>query len=380
MNVVTVLTGLFFLSSCTCIAFDAGIAASTQAVCSLAPYLTPPFPTLPSEKLLGGATATNNQVLDKHSTAADVVRHLRTHQSLAPFVGRNGVAVVTGGSSGIGRHTVETLAKMDMKVVLCARDTNAARITLNEICQASPYINRSNVRIQPLDLADLNSVESAAKEILANEGKIDVICNNAGVNALEWVGQTAQKFEIHMGVNHIGHFHLTRLLLPYLNSGGRIVTVASSAHASVKKLNVDDLDLTSQRYSPWTGYVQSKLANILFAKGLQEKVREDDREDILSLCLHPGIVKTNLWRHSDHSLVQSIGETMICKSVEQGAATEVFCCIAETNHFRGGDYVVDCQLSAPHIIGMDKTLRRKLWGKTEEMIRKAGFELPENLV
>jgi len=373
---------LLLLLSNNAVAFDSGLATNLQAIKTLAPYLVPPDPLPPSERLLQGKD--QQQGLDKYSTASDVVRRLRSRQSMAPFVGPHGVAVVTGGSSGIGRKAVETLASAsaDMRVVLCARDTNAARQTLNEIRQTNPHVRLSNIRIQALDLADLNSVESAANEIIATEGKIDVICNNAGLISVG--GTTAQNFEIHMGINHIGHFHLTRMLLPIMNKGGRVVTVASSAHASGKRFNVDDLNFTQRasRYSPWTGYVWSKLANILFAKALQDKVNDAGREDILSLSLHPGIVRTNLWRHSDHLLVQSVRDTLMCsKSIDQGAATEVFCCIANAGHFRGGDYVVDCQISSPNINGIeeDKNLRAKIWQKTEELIRNAGFDLPEEL-
>jgi NAD(P)-dependent dehydrogenase (short-subunit alcohol dehydrogenase family) len=356
-------------------AFDSGLATKTvpDAARTLAPHLIPSDPT--------GSSG----LLDKYSTSLDVVRHLRSRKSgMAPFVGPQGVAVVTGGTSGIGRQTVETLASAgaDMRVVLCARNTNEARLTLNEISQINPLFNRQNIRIQPLDLADLNSVQSAVDEIIATEGNIDVLCNNAGVIALG--GTTAQNFEIHIGINHIGHFYLTRLLLPHINKGGRVVTVASSAHSAVRKFSVDDLNFTegTSRYSPWTGYVWSKLSNILFAKALQDKVIEHGREDILSLSLHPGIVKsTNLWRHSDYLLVQSVRDTLLGKSVEQGAATEVFCCTANSRYFKGGDYVVDCQLATPHVFGVDenKILRKKVWLNTEELIKNAGFELPEEL-
>jgi len=356
-------------------AFDSGLLATKTVpdARTLAPHLIPSDPT--------GFSG----LLDKYSTSLDVVRHLRSRKSgMAPFVGPQGVAVVTGGTSGIGRQTVETLASAgsDMRVVLCARNTNEARLTLNEISQINPLFNRQNIRIQPLDLADLNSVQSAADEIMATEGNVDVLCNNAGVIALG--GTTAQNFEIHIGINHIGHFYLTRLLLPHINKGGRVVTVASSAHSAVRKFSVDDLNFTegTSRYSPWTGYVWSKLSNILFAKALQDKVIEHGREDILSLSLHPGIVKsTNLWRHSDHLLVQSVRDTLLGKSVEQGAATEVFCCTANSRYFEGGDYVVDCHPATPHVFGVDenKILRKKVWVNTEELIKKAGFELPEEL-
>lgn len=323
--------------------------------------------------------------LDKFSTSLDVVKHLRSRKSaLSPFVGPQGVALVTGGTSGIGRQTVETLASssVDMRVILCARNADSARETLDEICHINPQFNRKNVRIQPLDLADLSSVRAAVDEIVATERSIDVLCNNAGVIALG--GTTAQNFEVHMGINHIGHFYLTRWLLPHINKGGRVVTVASSAHSAVRKFCVDDLNFTqgTSRYSPWSGYTSSKLANILFAKALQDKVIEHGRNDILSLSLHPGIVKTtNLWRQSDYLLVQSVRDTLLGKSVEQGAATEVFCCIANAKYFFGGDYVVDCHVSTPHVFGVDedKIVRKKLWVNTEELISKAGFELPEKL-
>ena len=138
--------------------------------------------------------------------------------------------------------TVETLALTGMKVVLCCRNVQDGERVVNGL---TTEYGRSNVRVQVLDLADLDSVESCVNSIVEKEGTVDLLLNNAGIMALPQRETTAQNFEKQLGVNHIGHFFLTRKLLPHMNTnGGRIINVASTAHT------MGDLQLSNLNFDP----------------------------------------------------------------------------------------------------------------------------------
>lgn len=342
------------------------------------------FPVYSLQTLSPSTTLYSIQNLDKKSTALDVLKTLNTNDgALAPYVKNGGgTAVVTGGNSGIGVVSVETLALAGMKVVLCARDKEAGEKMLDEMKMTNGA--KKNIRVQVLDLADLESVNNAAKDIMEVEGSIDVLLNNAGVMATPNREETKQGFELQLGTNHVGHHMFTRLLLPNIKQGGRVVTVASTAH-TFGSLDMKDLSYSKDRiYTPWGAYGQSKLANILFAKGLDDRLK-GSKTDISSLSLHPGVISTNLWQYSPW-FFKPFASLMADKSVEQGAATSMFCCLANCDFeefgISGGDYVMDCQVSTPNESGQDKDgkLRNQLWEETEDLIKKAGFDLPQNLI
>jgi len=330
-------------------------------------------------------------LLGKKSTALEVLETLKNSNRLASYVNikcddddKNvrPIAIVTGGSSGIGIPSIEALALANMNVVLCARNLQAAE----EAVRSLPTSLQSNVRIQKLDLSDMSSIEMAAKEIIETEGNIDVLLNNAGVMATPKREATAQNLELQFGTNHVGHHMLTRLLLPNINTEGRIVTVASAAHGMGKcdfqNLNYDTIEgREERRYSAWGAYGQSKLSNILFAKGLSDKLKEAG-SDIKTVSLHPGVIGTNLWRHIPKYIRPVVNTLMTDKNVEQGAATNVYCCLVNSSELEGGEYLTDCCITEPKENGTDDTgtLRKKLWTATEDMIQGKGFALPENLL
>ena len=335
----------------------------------------------------------NSFSLSKKSTALDVLNNLNKSSRLATYVKgkankRQPIAIVTGGSSGIGIPSVETLALSGMKVVLCARNVTAAEKTIKA---ETPLSLQPKIRIQELDLSDMSSIQAAVEEIVQNEckgedfdGGIDVLLNNAGVMAPPKRLSTAQGLELQFGTNHVGHHMLTRLLLPYVQNDGRIVTVASSAHSfgslDFSNLNFDEGDDTSRQYSAWGAYGQSKLANVLFAKSLDDKLKEAG-SDIMSVSLHPGVIGTNLWRYSPKWTRPLLNAVVADRNVQQGAATNVFCSLVESSTFKGGEYVSDCEITEPSSRGKDEggTLRKKLWDATELLITENGYELPEDL-
>ena len=275
----------------------------------------------------GGGSRNANSMLGKKSSALDVLTELNQSNQLAPHVvSGEGVAVVTGGNAGIGAVSCKTLALAGMKVVMCARNVQAAQAVVD----SWPSHVRELVSVQELDLADLQSVEEAVKNILNKHPTIDVLLNNAGIMALPKKQTTKQDIELQFGTNHVGHHFLTRLLLPHLKQGGsgRVVTVASEAHRSASATSAE---WQSSDYSGWREYSRSKLANVLFAKHLDAQLMSSDNHNnnnIDSVSLHPGVIGTNLWQYFP-KFVRPLTKLFADKTVEQGAATSVYCCLAK---------------------------------------------------
>lgn len=204
-----------------------------------------------------------------------------------PDVGGH-VACVTGANSGIGWHTAFELAQHGAQVVLACRDVERGK-------QAADRI-RSRVPAATVDVAELNlaSVESVRGFTDGWSGRLDLLVNNAGVMAPPRQVLTVDGFELQFGVNHLGHFVLTGLLLPALLEAprGRVVTVASIAHksATAAALNAN----AGPRYDPRQAYANSKLANLLFASELQRRA-EDRGLPLTSTAAHPGLAATGLF-------------------------------------------------------------------------------------
>lgn len=206
--------------------------------------------------------------------------------------------VVTGGNSGIGFETVRFLAGRGARVILAARSEAAGQEAVRRMGSS---IAGGTVETAVLDLADIASVERFAKDVLSRCKRIDALVNNAGVMGLPKRTPTANGFEMQFGINHLGHFHLTNLLLDRLKASkpSRIVIVSSSAHAQViggdpVRLDFDDLNWERREYRRWGAYGQSKLANLVHA---EELARRLEGSGVTAVAVHPGLVRTNLARH-----------------------------------------------------------------------------------
>ena len=308
--------------------------------------------------------------LSATSTASDVVSRYRP--SLPSYVARGGVAVVTGGNSGIGAESARALLDVGCFVVLACRDEAAGERALAEIGAAA-----GRARVQKLDLADLDSVSAACREIAQKEGRVSLLLNNAGVMATPQQ-KTKQGFELQIGTNHLGHFALTRLLLPLIEDDGRVVTVASTAH-TMGSVESADLNFVERKYTPWGAYGQSKAANILFAKGLADLL-EEAGSSVLSVSLHPGVIRTPLWRHNNWLLTKLFLRFITDKDVPQGASTSLYACLAEG--IPAGSYLSDCAVATPNAACEDRdgALRKALWAQSEKLVAEAGLALPERLL
>ena len=224
-------------------------------------------------------------------------------------------ALVTGANSGIGLEAARALAVRGARVLLGCRNADKAAAALASIRTSAP---EADVSVIPLDLADLSSVRDAAAAVLETSPTIEMLINNAGVMAIP-LQHTADGFEMQFGVNHLGHFALTGLLLDRLNAtpGARIVNVSSTGH-KMGRVNFDDLD-ASDGYHRWLRYGQSKVANLLFTYELQRRLTAAGATTIALAC-HPGGATTELSR--DAGLLMKLFQPMadiVMQSAAMGA-------------------------------------------------------------
>ncbi|MFI0403811.1 MAG: oxidoreductase [Cyanobium sp.] len=204
------------------------------------------------------------------------------------------VALVTGASSGLGLETAKALAAKGATVVMACRSPRkgeeARQHLLSELTHG-PQAHGA-LDLLSLDLADLASVRAAAATMEERYGRLDLLINNAGVMAPPRT-LTRDGFELQFGTNHLGHFALTLLLLPLLRAqeGARVVLVTSGAQY-FGRIAFDDLQ-AERSYDRWKAYSQSKLANVMMALELQERLKAEG-SDVLALAAHPGLARTNL--------------------------------------------------------------------------------------
>ena len=295
------------------------------------------------------------------STALDVVDGLDlTGQS----------AIVTGASSGIGVETARAFASAGASVTLAVRDSAAGERTAASLRAAT---GNNNVRVVELDLADLASVRSFAT---AWSGPLHFLINNAGImHAPEQ--RTTAGWEMHMAVNHLGHFALATELLPALIEArnARIVAVSSSGHAS-SGIRFDDMFFRRDSYDAGLAYGQSKTANVLFAV---EAARRWAAHGITAAAVMPGGVWTNLQRYWDPEVLADMKRQYPTKTPAQGAATSVY--VATRAHLApdGPAYFEDCHPARvvseisdgvhgvlPHAV--DPAVAQDLWDASVDLV------------
>ena len=200
------------------------------------------------------------------------------------------IAVVTGANGGLGLETARQLAAKGAHVVMAVRNQEKAAAAVDEIRASVPD---AALELVALDLASQASVRAAAEQIMAAHQSIDLLINNAGVMGIP-EAKTVDGFEMQLGVDHLGHWSLTALLLPTLlrTPGARIVTVTSTAHHMGRAIGPANPHLHG-RYRPWRAYGQAKLANFHFGLGLQREL-ENAGASTASLIAHPGLSNTDL--------------------------------------------------------------------------------------
>jgi NAD(P)-dependent dehydrogenase (short-subunit alcohol dehydrogenase family) len=278
--------------------------------------------------------------------------------------------VITGGNAGIGKETAVGLAEQGAHVVVTSRDPERGAAARADIRERS---GSDKVEVMALDLASIASIRAFADAALANLDRIDVLINNAGLV----VGDrrvTEDGFEMTFGVNHLGHFLLTDLLLDRLRQtdGARIVVVASHAHKSARGgLDFDDLQ-AERRYRPFLVYSRSKLANILFTR---ELARGLDGSGVTVNALHPGFVGSRFGRDGDIGWWGNLGMPLarpFAISNEKGARTSIYLASSPDVARSNGQYFYKCAPSTPSASARDNTAAKRLWEVSEQLIAGTG--------
>lgn len=314
-------------------------------------------------------------ILGGRSTAKQVVDAFGSDQYL-----KGKTAIVTGGNSGIGLETCKALSSAGAKVILSSRSVEAGQKAIEKEIKKKGkggyIVENPDIIVKQLDLSSLKSIKSFTDEIKDTES-IDFLILNAGIMAIPKHEFTEAGFEKQIGVNHFGHFYLTQLLMDKMKGSNdldkRIVVLSSTAHA-MDDVDPDDLHYKKKRdYKPWTAYGQSKAANLLFAKSLGDKL---EGSSVSAVSVHPGVIRTNLWRATLVNRVISNLVPAFGKSIPQGAATTVWACLSPRvkDPSLKGSYLSDCAPARPQTkstVDADGKMREKLWKATEEQLEEA---------
>jgi NAD(P)-dependent dehydrogenase (short-subunit alcohol dehydrogenase family) len=329
------------------------------------------FRSLPREVVADDPTVIQFDVVRDHSLRGDHDRTICDHlQSKIMTLSRWTAAdlpsqagrtfIVTGANSGIGLPTARALAEAGAHVVLAVRDVAKGEAAAESIS--------GDCEIRQLDLADLSSVRAFGN---AWQAELSVLINNAGVMRTP-ERRTADGFELQIGTNHLGHFALTNLLLPYITD--RVVTVSSGAHRG-GSISLEDLNWERRRYNRWAAYQQSKLANLLFTLELQRRLTAAG-STVRALAAHPGYSATNLQFGSESRLedrAMTIGNRLFAQTDEAGARPTLF---AATQDLPGASYVgpdgIGEYRGYPTLVGRsaeasDVEMAKRLWTLSEEL-------------
>lgn len=270
--------------------------------------------------------------------------------------------LVTGANSGIGLALARRLAGEGHEVFMLCRSMERGQNAVDEILKEQP---RASLRLIQCDLASLQSIRQTAEEIGRKIGSLDVLVNNAGV-ILPGRRETADGFELQFGVNHLGHFLLTLLLLPLLQKGKdpRIVIVSSGAHKA-GKMYFDAIHLENN-FSIIRAYSRSKLANLLFGFELARRLEEFG---IMVNCLHPGAVGTNIGINRETGFGKGIMALLrpFFRSTEKGADTAWYLAVSPEVNEVTGKYFIDRKIQPSSEASTDLDLQARLWSLSEEM-------------
>jgi retinol dehydrogenase-12 len=271
------------------------------------------------------------------------------------------IVLITGANTGIGRVTARSIAKLGATVILACRSREKTLPVIEEIKRET---NNPAIEFLELDLASLANVRKSAAEFLQSARPLHLLINNAGLAGQR--GTTVEGFELAFGVNHLGHFLFTELLLERIKSSApaRIVNVASTAHYKAKSLDFDQVRAATKTVTGVPEYEVSKLANILFTKALARRL---EGTGVTTYALHPGVVATDVWRRVPWP-VRPIMKMFMIKD-EEGAATSLYCATSEQAGRETGLYYDLSKTRTPSTLAEDAELAERLWDKSVEWTR-----------
>ncbi|XP_028263545.1 retinol dehydrogenase 13-like [Parambassis ranga] len=276
--------------------------------------------------------------------------------------------VITGANTGIGKETARELAKRGGRIIMGCRDMQKCEATAKEIRgnTLNPHVYACH-----LDLASMKSIQEFAEKINQEEKRVDILINNAGVmRCPAW--KTEDGFDMQFGINHLGHFLLTNLLLDKLKESApsRVINLASLAHI-VGKMDFEDLNWEKKKFDTKQAYCQSKLANVLFTRELAKRLQGTG---VAVNAVHPGVVATELGRHTGlhqsvfSSSVLSPFFSLLVKSPELGAQPSIYLAVSEEMEGVTGRYYDVMTEKEPAPQALDEETARRLWEVSSKLV------------
>eukprot|EP00184_Porphyridium_aerugineum_P007621 CAMPEP_0184699668 /NCGR_PEP_ID=MMETSP0313-20130426/5855_1 /TAXON_ID=2792 /ORGANISM="Porphyridium aerugineum, Strain SAG 1380-2" /LENGTH=351 /DNA_ID=CAMNT_0027158787 /DNA_START=279 /DNA_END=1334 /DNA_ORIENTATION=- len=295
------------------------------------------------------------------ATSTDVLEH---------WDGRNKVVIVTGATSDIGKECVRAMAAKGAEVIMACRNVNKGEQAMKEILSRDPV---AKLTVEELDLSSLASVRRFTLRFLGRQKPLHIVILNAVVMMCPYL-KSQDGHELQFATNYLGHFFLTKLLLPRIidtakksNNPGRIISVSSSMHfysynTVEGPVRFSDIDSREGYDANWA-YGQSKLCNILFARELQRRMPSDQ---VIATSVDPGTILTDLQRTNLGSKMLMYMGFMFFKNVKQSAATICYCATAE--EVMGGEYYADCNIQPSSRWSHNALLGKKLWEYSEKLV------------
>ncbi|XP_075513062.1 short-chain dehydrogenase TIC 32 B, chloroplastic-like [Primulina tabacum] len=284
-------------------------------------------------------------------------------------------AIITGGASGIGLETARVLALRNARVIIGARNMEAANEAKQLILQDN---EKAKIDVMKLDLASLKSIKSFAQNFMALNLPLNILINNAGIMFCPY-GLSEDGSEIQFATNHLGHFYLTNLLLEKIKKTakstgieGRIVNLSSVAHIHTYNRGIKFENINDKRsYCDKRAYGQSKLANILHASELSRRLQAEGASVTVN-SVHPGLIMTNLFKYSGVFMkILKFFTCILWKNVPQGAATTCYAALHPSMEGVTGKYLADCNEFKPSTYARDEILAERLWDFSNKIINAA---------
>lgn len=289
------------------------------------------------------------------------------------------VAIITGANCGIGKYTALDFVRRGARVIIACRDQKKAEQAADDIRRDTTDVEGAgHIVVASLDLSSLASVRQCAQHLLRTERSINILVNNAGVCYYP-KAYTKNGFEMHIGVNHLGHFLFTCLLLPRIirSAPARIVTVSSYKNCLADGVCLNDLHWERRSYSAFDAYSESKLANVLFSVELARRLKG---LGVTTYAVHPGLVATEAARYANESFfsgAQWLFDNVLAyfiKTPEQGAQTTINCAVSDEVGKETGLYYRDCKKGHPNPLAFNEKLAADLWDRSARLVGMGSWD------
>ncbi|RZF33440.1 hypothetical protein LSTR_LSTR014447 [Laodelphax striatellus] len=299
-------------------------------------------------------------ILGAKAIVDDIMNYKHNKFDLIPNHGR--VAVVTGGGRGLGLEVVKKFLQMDMRVIIGCRNVEAGKEALREMEKSG--INGGDFVILKLDMTSFESIKEFADNVLKECQRIQILVNNAGIMFPPYT-ETVDGYESQWGVNFMGHYYLTHLLLERMKQTAvdgldrvRIINVSSCAHFAVDSIKFHEFN-KKNLYIPSEAYATSKLAQVIFTQNLDDELKADC-STVEVFAVHPGIVDTDIFNGTLLKILFPWLIKLLFKTPEQGSYPILHAALSTDVIKKGGCYISNCQIARVNKAVYSSTQRRLL--------------------